>query len=97
MSEREPHWWHINRVPNNMIRKRLSQIKWFILFLARAFAPTMNDHILEFQFTATNFMSMAAKLSDLADKMPGANLQADGQMEVPTQGTKDLHGVRGSR
>ena len=37
-------------------------------------------------------MSMAAKLSDLADKMPGANLQADGQTEVPTQGTKDLWG-----
>ena len=37
-------------------------------------------------------MSMAAKLSDLANKMPGANLQADGQMEVPTQGTKDLWG-----
>ena len=37
-------------------------------------------------------MSMAAKLSDLADKMPGANLQVDGQMEVPTQGTKDLWG-----
>ena len=35
-------------------------------------------------------MSMAAKSSDLADKMPGANLQVDGQMEVPTQGTKDL-------
>ena len=37
---------------------------------------------------------MAAKLSDLADKMPGANLQADGQMEVPTQGGKDLQGQR---
>ena len=35
---------------------------------------------------------MAAKLSNLADKMPGANLQADGQMEVPTQGAKDLWG-----
>ena len=35
---------------------------------------------------------MATKLSDLADKMPGANLQVDGQMEVPTQGTKDLQG-----
>ena len=33
---------------------------------------------------------MAAKSSDLADKMSGANLQADGQVEVPTQGTKDL-------
>ena len=45
---------------------------------------------LEFQFTATNFMSMAAKLSNLVDKMPGANLQADGHAEVPTQGAKDL-------
>ena len=35
-------------------------------------------------------MSMAAKLSDLADKTSGANLQADGQVEVPTQGAKDL-------
>ena len=38
-------------------------------------------------------MSMAAKLSDLADKMSGANLQADGQTEVPTQGMKDLWGL----
>ena len=35
-------------------------------------------------------MSMAAELSDLADKMSRANLQADGQTEVPTQGMKDL-------
>ena len=48
---------------------------------------------LEFPFTATNFVSMAAISSDLADKMPGANLQADGQMEVPTQGMKDLWGL----
>ena len=39
-------------------------------------------------------MSMAAKLSDLVDKMPGANLQGDGQVEVPTQGAKDLWGKR---
>ena len=37
-------------------------------------------------------MSMAAKLSDLADKMSGANLQADSQMDVPTTGMKDHHG-----
>ena len=37
-------------------------------------------------------MSMAAKSSNLADKMSGANLQAEGQMEVPTQGAKDLQG-----
>ena len=47
-SEREPHWWHINRVPNNMNRMQLTQIKWFVLFLARAFAPTMNDCIWSF-------------------------------------------------
>ena len=35
---------------------------------------------------------MAAKSSDLADKMPGANLSVDGQTERPTQGTKDLQG-----
>ena len=33
---------------------------------------------------------MAAKLSDLAEEMSGASLQADGQMEEPTQGAKDL-------
>ena len=32
---------------------------------------------------------MAAKLSNLVDKMSGANLQADGHAEVPTQGVKD--------
>ena len=37
-------------------------------------------------------MSMAAKSSDLVDKMSGANLQANGQMEVPTQDVKDLWG-----
>ena len=35
-------------------------------------------------------MSMAAKSSDLVDKMSGANLQADGYVEVPTQSAKDL-------
>ena len=33
---------------------------------------------------------MAAKSSDLVDKTSGANLQADGHAEVPTQGAKDL-------
>ena len=35
-------------------------------------------------------MSMAAKSSDLAEEMSGASLQANGQMEEPTQGAKDL-------
>ena len=33
---------------------------------------------------------MAAKSSDLVDKMSGANFQADGHAEVPTQSVKDL-------
>ena len=44
----------------------------------------------EFQLTATNFMSMAAKLSNLVDKMPGDNLQTDGQVYVSAQNAKDL-------
>ena len=47
-SEREPHWWCTNGVPNNMIRKQLPQIKWFIWFLGRAFVPKTNDHIQSF-------------------------------------------------
>ena len=43
----------------------------------------------EFQFTATNFMSMATKLSNLAEEMSVASLQADGWVEEPTQGVKD--------
>ena len=35
-------------------------------------------------------MSMAAKFSNLVDKMSGANLWADGHAEVPTQYAKDL-------
>ena len=35
-------------------------------------------------------MSMAAKSSDLVDKMSGTNLQMDGHAEVPTQSAKDL-------
>ena len=42
-----------------------------------------------FKLTATNFMSMAAKLSDLVDKMSGANLQTEGHVDVPTQSAKD--------
>ena len=44
---------------------------------------------LEFQFTATDFMLMAAKTSDGGDNMSEANLQADGLVERPAQGTAD--------
>ena len=33
---------------------------------------------------------MTAKSGDLVDKTSGANLQADGHAEVPTQSAKDL-------
>ena len=33
---------------------------------------------------------MTAKLSNLVDKMSGANLQMDGHADVPTQSVKDL-------
>ena len=35
-------------------------------------------------------MSMAAKLSDLADEMSGANLQMEGHTDVLAQSAKDL-------
>ena len=38
---------------------------------------------------ATNFMSMAAKLSDLGDRMSGANLQMEGHMDMPSQSAED--------
>ena len=38
---------------------------------------------------ATDFMSMAAKSSDLGDKMSEANLHADGQAEKPAQGVAE--------
>ena len=45
---------------------------------------------LEFQFIATNSMSMAAKLSDLVNEVSGANLQMEGQVDMPPQSAKDI-------
>ena len=44
----------------------------------------------EFQLTATNFMSMAAKLSDLVDETSKANLHTEAHMDMPSQNAKDL-------
>ena len=44
----------------------------------------------EFQFTATNFMSMTAKLSNLVDETSGVNLQMEGHADVPPKSAKDL-------
>ena len=43
----------------------------------------------EFQFTATTFMSMAAKSSNLVDKKSGAILQMEGHANMPSQSVKD--------
>ena len=45
---------------------------------------------LEFQFTATNFMTMAAKSSDLVDEMSEINLQMEGHADMPPQSARDL-------
>ena len=45
---------------------------------------------LEFQFTATNFMSMAAKSSNLVNRTSGDDLQMEGHMDMPSQSAKDL-------
>ena len=45
----------------------------------------------EFKFTATNFVSMAAKSSDLVDETSGANIQMEGHVDVPPpKSAKDL-------
>ena len=68
----------------------LAQTKWFILFLARAFAPTSNDCFWSFSSQPLIFMSMAAKLSDLVDETSGINLQTEGHVDVPPWRAKDL-------
>ena len=72
-----------------MTRKQLPRIKWFILFLARAFAPSMNDCIQSFSSQPLISCLWAAKLRDLVDKTSGANLQTEGHADVPTQSAKD--------
>ena len=44
----------------------------------------------EIQFTATNFMSVAAESSDLGNRTSGANPHAEGHANVPSQSAKDL-------
>ena len=68
----------------------LTQTKWFVLFLARTFALTLNDCIQSFSSQLTNSMSMAAKSSDLVDETSRANFQMEGHADVPPQSAKDL-------
>ena len=41
-------------------------------------------------------MSMAAKLSDLGNRVSGASLQMEGHADVPLQSAKDLRGLEAS-
>ena len=50
---------------------------------------------LEFQFMATDFVSMAAKPSNRGDNMSEANLQADGLVGRPAQGAADWQEMEG--
>ena len=43
----------------------------------------------EFQFTATNFTSIASKLSDLGDRTSGANFEMEGHVDMPSQSAED--------
>ena len=50
MSEREPHWWCINGVPNNVTRMQLPQIKWFVLLPPTShswMAPLVEDMLCD--------------------------------------------------
>ena len=43
-----------------------------------------------------NFMSIAAKMSDLVDETSGANLQMEGHADMPPQSAKDLQELEAS-
>ena len=42
----------------------------------------------EFQFTATTIVSMAARSSNLEDRISGANIQTEGHMDIPSHSQK---------
>ena len=74
-----------------MTRMQLTQTKFFFFFISCQVLCIQIEWLNpEFQFTATNFVSMAAKSSDLVDKTSGANLQMEGHADVPSQSAKDL-------
>ena len=95
-SERDPHWWHVNGVPNNVTRMQLTQTQVVCFISCQGLCAQIKWLYLKFQFTATNFMSMAAKSSDLMDEIPGANLQMEGHADVPPQSAKDLQELEAS-
>ena len=87
---RIPHWWHINGDPINVKRMELMQTRWFVLFLARALAPNLNDSIQSFSSQLLISCQWLSNQVTLKDRMSGANLQMEGHMDVPSQSTKNL-------
>ena len=51
---------------------------------------------LEFQFTTTNFVSMAAKSSNLGNEMSEVNSQTEGHADMPPQSANDLRELEAS-
>ena len=93
---RHPHIWEgallvaYKRSPKQHDKDMVTS-NWVVSFISCQGPCTHNEWPYpEFQLTATNFVSMAAKLSDLVDEISGANLQAEGHVDVPTQSAKDL-------
>ena len=89
-SEKEPHWWHINRVPDNVTRMWLTQTKWFVLFLARAFVPTLNDWIWSFSSQPLISCQWLPNQSDLGYETSEVNSQIEAPTDMPPQSAKDL-------
>ena len=84
-SERQPHW------SPKQHDKDVANPNQVVCFISCQDLCTQFEWLnLEFQFTATNFVSMAAKSSDLGDRTSGANLQIEGHMDMPPQSAKDL-------
>ena len=72
----------------------LPRIRWFSsYFLPGPLCPQQMTMHLEFQLTATNFVSMTAKLSDLVEEIVWSQPPDGGHhANAPTQSVKDLHG-----
>ena len=77
------HWWWIKWISNSPW-KRCGYCNpiCILVFLCRPLHPIVWTHP-GFQFTATVFMSMAARLSDLDEQKPGTNSQKEGHTLTP--------------
>ena len=95
---RPPHIWEgaplvaYKWSPKQCDKEAVVSIQVVYIISCQAFAPTMNDCIWSFSSQPLISCQWLPDWVDLVNKMPGANFQADCQVEVPTQGAKDLWG-----